>query len=350
MYPDFSSAFDKVPHKRLLHKLHHQGIRGKLLRWIGNYLEARTFQTRVRDSHSRAYRSQSGVPQGSVLGPLLFVLYSADLYYNTKSRHATYADDTKIYAEPESQFSTLQADLDNIATWSDTWLIPLNPQKCVVLHLGKRRPRRTYHINSCVLATTPVQKDLGILVTKNLQWDCQVNSVIKKANYTLYCIRRAFLYISTDLLRKLFVMYVQPILEYCSVVWSPYFQKDIDAMERVLRRASKLSPSTRQKPYETRLRELDLQSLSDRREQTDLVETFKILTREYNVPDLHDIFEMAPQRSLRGHQLKLRMGRFNRLPRKYFLGNRVVQIWNQLPADTVCSASVDTFKRALTSP
>lgn len=152
---------------------------------------------------------------------------------------------------------------------------------------------------------------------------------------------------SPALLRKVIIIYIQPILEYCSSVWCPYLRKDIDAIERVLHRASKMSPALRQLPREERLRRLELNQLADRREKNDLIETLKILTHAYNDDDLPNIFVRATARNLRGHDLKIRMGRWNRLPRRHYLANRVVQNWNGLSTTMVNAVSVDAFKEAI---
>lgn len=185
----------------------------------------------------------------------------------TRSRHQTYADDNKIYANPETQGAQLQEDLDNVALWSTTWMIPLNPDKCTVLHLGKKKiPQRIYTLHGHPLATTTSQVDLGIIIKEDLKWDLQTSAVIKKANSLLYRIRPAFLDIDVDLLRMILTTYVLPLLEYGTPVWSPYLLGDIDDLERILIRASKIPYELRNLPYEERLQRLNLQSLAERRE------------------------------------------------------------------------------------
>lgn len=347
VYLDFSKAFDKVPHKRLLQKLHHNGIRGKLHRWIQNYLSLRTFQTRIGGALSKVRNACSGVPQGSVLGPILFLLYSADLHYKTVCTNHSFADDSKIYGNPRTQAQQLQKDLDNIASWSEDWLIPLNASKCTVLHLGSNNPKQNYSIGNCTLSTTKTQKDLGVIITDKLKWDCQVNSVVKRVNSMMYMIRRAFMDIQPALLRRIFTTYIQPIIEYCSPVWCPYLDKDVDALERTLRRATKIPLSLRQLSYQDRLVRLNLSTLTKRRQTADLVETFKILSNTYSTQTLSTLFIRSPVENLRGHNLRLRVGRFQRLHRKNFLSNRVVRHWNRLPSNVVTLTNVASFRQAV---
>lgn len=146
VYLDFSKAFDKVSHRRLFHKLHYLGVGGRLLDWIAAYLRNPTFQVRLGETLSDPELVTSGVPQGSVLGPLLFVLYTYDLHQYTKCAHQSFADDNKVYADPNTHSHQLQLDLNSIHTWTENWLLPLNPLKCTVLHIGgARNPQHVYH-------------------------------------------------------------------------------------------------------------------------------------------------------------------------------------------------------------
>ncbi|XP_063929895.1 uncharacterized protein LOC135142154 [Zophobas morio] len=136
IYLDFEKAFDRVPHLRLITKLDNFGIRGPLLKWIRSFLHGRKFYVRVGDSVSSERVVVSGVPQGSVLGPPLFILYISDLPHLISSNHAFYADDCKLYANPILNYRELQTDLNTVYRWCLDCLIPLNNGKCKVLHLG----------------------------------------------------------------------------------------------------------------------------------------------------------------------------------------------------------------------
>lgn len=348
VYLDFSKAFDKVPHRRLLHKLQHLGIRGKLLAWIEAYLTGRTFQTRIGQTLSSPKAAPSGVPQGSVLGPLLFILYSSDLHQLTTSRHQTYADDNKIYGNPQTHGDSIQRDLDNLACWSQTWLIPLNPGKCSVLHLGKQELKRVYHLDGMPLSPTTSQVDLGVTITDNLKWGTHIAGVVKKVNSLLYRIRKAFVEIDPGLMKTIITTYVLPVIEFGSTTWAPYLRQDTVALERTLRRASKIPRSLRALSYEDRLRHLQLNSLEDRRRFADLTDTYRILRGLYDAPALSSIFLRAQtRRNLRGHAWKLNLGRSFKQQRRHSLGNRVVFDWNSLPADVVDADNIAAFKAKL---
>ena len=171
LYLDYAKAFDKVPHGRLLWKLKRAGITGNLLGWIREYLTNRTFQVRVGNTLSTRRRVTSGVPQGSVLGPLLFIIYTADFGERLQSDWICYADDTKLYVNPLEQQQQLQEDIRQVQIWSETWLLPLNQNKCKVLHIGKNNPKLQYNMSNHIIQPTEAEVDLGVIITKDLKWE-----------------------------------------------------------------------------------------------------------------------------------------------------------------------------------
>lgn len=346
IYLDFAKAFDKVPHARLMHKLQYLGIRGKLLNWIAAYLANRSFQVRVGQSFSSPRSVTSGVPQGSVLGPLLFNIYSADLASPVRTSISSFADDTKLHANPITEHDKLQDDLHSIHSWTKDWMIPLNVDKCHVLQIGKNNPYRSYTLDQQFLPRTSSQLDLGVTVTENLKWEAHIGQTVKKANVMIYQIRKAFSALSPEMLRQLYITYVRPIIEYANVVWSPYFMKDIQLLERVQRKFSRLSSHIKHLTYEERLQRLRLTTLEDRRKRGDNIETFKILFGHYNVEALPDMFLLAGTPHLRGHSHKLRTTKHRLMQRKHFLANRVVLSWNSLSQEALDATSVNAFKNA----
>lgn len=267
IYIDFEKAFDRVPHNRLIAVLEHCGIRGKLLTWISDFLHDRWYRVKYGSLLSQSYSVESGVPQGSVLGPYLFNIYVAHLSKTITSPCSLYADDTKLYNNPLLCSGSIQSDLDNIMLWSNSWLLTLNKEKCTVVHLGRSNPKVQYYLDGVQMKTVSSQMDLGITISDNLKWELHITNVIKKANSILYLMRKAFSNITPVLLRKIFVTYVRPILEYGFQVWSPYYSKDIEALERVQRRATKIPRELRCMDYPDRLRFLNLTTLKTRRER-----------------------------------------------------------------------------------
>ena len=193
---DFSKAFDKVPHKRLLYKLHHYGIRNSNLGWIQNFLVDRTQQVLLEGVTSSTFQVQSGVPQGSVLGPLLFLLFINDLpdCVSEGSTVRLFADDCAMYRDirGEQNAIKLQQDLEALLQWEGDWLMEFNPKKCQVLRVTNKRKcvEHPYSIHGHILEVVDSAKYLGVNIHKTLKWNHHINQVTKKANSTSAFLRR----------------------------------------------------------------------------------------------------------------------------------------------------------------
>ena len=222
LFLDFSKAFDKVPHRRLIYKLQKLGITDTLLSWIESFLSNRSQRVTVKGKCSLNKRVTSGVPQGSVLGPLLFICFIIDLPDAIKhSMSNIFADDTKLYKQitsPEDA-DELQMDINSLYEWCITWGMSFNTTKCFIMHYGKANAHYIYHINGNILSNCDTYKDLGVLTSKDLKVHAQLKSCIAKANSIVGMIRRTFTYIDGDLLTRTFKVFVRPILEYCQQVW-----------------------------------------------------------------------------------------------------------------------------------
>lgn len=347
IYLDFSKAFDKVPHRRLLLKLGKVGVGGVLLSWIEDFLNHRTFSVRVGSDCSRLIDCPSGVPQGSVLGPVLFLVYSADLLNSLKCDCSVYADDTKIYGNPLSGNSSIQTDLNVINQWCQDWLIPLNKNKCSILHLGNSNPRHTYDLGGSDLTSVDSQVDLGITVACNLKWSQHVLKIVNQANKALYLMRRTFSNPSPTLAGRLYVTYVRPLLEFAAPVWSPWLQKDKLLLERVQRNATRWPRALRNLTYEQRLASLNLTTLEQRRLRGDLIQVFRIT--HGLMPSSLPMVQLDVEGRLRGHQYKLRREQLRTSQRLHYLTNRTFNHWNSLPDEVVTAGSVGLFKRRLDS-
>lgn len=345
VYLDFERAFDQVPLRRLITKLEHVGVRGDILAWITSFLIGRRFRVRVGSEFSTTRDVLSGVPQGSVLGPILFVVYTADLLCALESHKSVYADDTKIFENPLTSSAVIQSDLDKVIDWASKWLLNLNVSKCSVLHMGRSNPHRFYNLDGTLIGQVEAQVDLGVTIRSDLKWESHIINIVKKANSIIYLVRKAFSYITTELFLKIYKCYIRPILEFGFQIWTPYFQKDIELLERVQRRATKILPhGFFSMPYEQRLDRLNLTSLQARRERGDLIEVYKILHGHYSCPNITSMFALNRNPHLRGHSMKLSKGTFACNPRKYFLSNRVFDRWNSLPPEVVEAPSVLLFK------
>ena len=190
------------------------------------------------------------------------------------------------------------------------------------------------------------EKDLGIWCTSEMKLSLQVQKAVAKAMQTLGMIKRSFKYLSKDSFLFLYRTYIRLHLKYSAPIWSPYLAKDIDALEQIQHRATKLVKSLSTLRYEDRLIYLQLQSLYCRRQRGDLIETFKIQHNFTNV-GLGTVFTFNTGQPTRGHPFKLMKSRCNLELRKHFFTNRVINQWNSLPSDVVCAPSVNSFKSKL---
>ena len=209
----------------------------------------RTQRVLVNGHPSASGKVTSGIPQGSVLGPLLFVIYINDLPDAVDSFAYLFADDTKLFSKitKEEDVISLQRDLNILQDWSANWLLNFHPDKCKLLTIGARKTHSQYYlVSKCVkydLECVSSMKDLGVTIDSHLNFEAHIHEKINKANQMMGMIRRAFTFIDEDMFLCLFKAFVRPQLEYANAVWNPYKAKDINAIENVQRRATKLIPS-----------------------------------------------------------------------------------------------------------
>jgi predicted transcriptional regulator len=354
LYLDFAKAFDSVPHKRLLLKLEKYGIHGNLLKWIEDFLTNRAQRVVVNGCKSVQTPVISGVPQGSVLGPLLFICYINDLPDVIKcSTINMFADDTKIYKEIKSSIDAieLQDDLNSVTKWSSIWQIKFNADKCCAMHLGTANIKHSYFMNSLdtniKLVETTVVKDLGLNVDNQLKFSIHCQIQVSKANKILGLIRRSLTHLDSSTLVRLYTSLVRPILEYGNGPWTPMLKKDSLTLENVQRRATKMIPSIRNYTYLDRLKYLNLPSLYYRRSRGDMIQTYKYIHGLYRVQC--PFLEIDKQSITRGHNFKLTKSRSNKLIRQNFFANRITNSWNSLPNEVVSSVSLNIFKNKLDS-
>ena len=244
IYLDFSKAFDTVPHQRLLCKLRAYGVGERLLRWLESFLVGRRQRVILNGAKSSWATVKSGVPQGSVLGPLLFVLYVNDLPDAVQCNTQMFADDTKIYQSMSSlpDAKKLQTDLSAAINWSNQWQLLFNAEKCRALHIGGSSEGQPYYMGGCQLERTALEKDLGVLVDSELKFREQAAAAVLKATRILSVIRRSFETINEETLPALFKTLVRPHLEYCNTIWGPFNRADQQRVERVQRRATRMVP------------------------------------------------------------------------------------------------------------
>ena len=350
LYLDFAKAFDKVPHQRLLKKLSAHGIDGRLKEWIANWLQGRKQQVCLNNCLSGEADVRSGVPQGSVLGPILFIVFVNDMDVGLSARILKFADDTKLYLalKDDQAIRRLQDDLNSLCQWSSDWQMLFNIGKCVVLHIGHGNPEAEYWMDGRVLDSVQEAKDLGILVNRSLKPSSQCLAAVKKANKILGMIYRTIEHKSPRVMAKLYKQLIRPHLEYAIQAWSPWLRKDIDLLESVQRRASKMVLGFNTLPYPERLRRLKLTTLELRRERGDVIETFKMLKGFEDLePNRFFVRNESTHHQTRGHNLKLTKPQCRLDVRKHFFSCRSINPFNALPPRAVSAESVLQFKKAI---
>ena len=212
------------------------------------------------------------MPQGSVLGPLLLILYVNDLPDQVNSYCKLFADDAKLYKELQylDDFETMQDDLNKLCQWTIKWLMLFNVAKCKVMHIGKDNPRFEYEMsdnngNIKVLKSVDCEKDLGVYLQDNLKFDKHISLTVNRANRLIGLIKHAFSYLEEETLLVLYKTLIRPILDYGNIVWFPMLKKDIRVVENVQRRLTRLLPELSDLSYEERLKKLNLTTLHYRR-------------------------------------------------------------------------------------
>lgn len=360
IYTDLEKAFDRVPHVRLLCKLASYGLSPQIITWIKSFLTGRLQRVGLNGVYSEYKPVLSGIPQGSVLGPLLFVIYVNDLPEAClNSLLFMFADDSKLFniIQNPSDYDLLLNDCQNVFNWCKTWLMNININKCKKLTIssfGRNVIDTTYGFSvldsNGVSSFMPIDNvssmsDLGVTVDNNLSFSMHIYDKINKAYRMIGIIKRVFLPVDKNVLLLLYKSLVRSQLEYCNSVFNPYLKTLIRDLEKVQKRATKLVSQCQGKQYKDRLIYLDLPTLKYRRTRGDMIEMFKIV---------HGIYDKAVCPTLkfctgvtRGHKFKLEHVYSHLNIRKHSFFIRTIGIWNALPELVVDAPSVNTFKNRL---
>lgn len=362
IYLDFAKAFDKVPHLRLLSKVKAHGISGNIGRWIKDWLHERLQRVVLNGTESSSAKVTSGVPQGSVLGPILFVIYINDIDTAIDTLLVVmkkFADDTKAAAivDTVEQSKSFQVQLDEIFKWSVEWQMLFNLDKCKVMHIGLNNNQHKYYMDGQQLKVTESEKDIGVHIHSSLKPSLQVAEAAKKANQVLGQLLRSVSYRDKFHFVRLYKQRVRCHLEFAVQAWSPWLQQDIKLLEDVQKRAVRnicgLTGS-----YEEKLKQIDLSALVERRVRGDMIQTFKIMN---NIDDVNSNVWFKPvqtdsyatrqtvQINTDGsleHNLNIVQPIARLDLRKEFFSNRVPKTWNTIPSHIQKSASVNNFKRS----
>ena len=347
IYLDYSKCFDTVCHSKLLYKLAKYGIEGSAYKWLESFLLNRKQHVKINNCVSPAAAVESGVPQGTVLGPLLFLIYSADLSNTVMhSKLSMYADDTKLYKaiNDENDCVLLQNDLTLVSEWANLWQMKLNPEKTKVLSIGNISRNYEYKLDNNAIEHVNHMKDVGVIIQSNLKFTMHCVNVSRKAYYVIKTIFTTFRNHDVNFYIKMYQCYARPVLEYSSQIWSPALKCNIDRTEKVQRYFTRRI-CTNNMTYNERLIYLKLDSLEARRIKMDLYLFYKVLsgTTCINIQDHYRFCNRS--RANNSKQLYTYFSRTDK--RKFFWVNRIVKNWNNLNEITVMSLNYNSFKNCL---
>ena len=370
---DFSKAFDTVPHRKLLYKLKNYGINGTIHTWLKNFLTKCSMKVVLEGESSEEVQVESGVPQGTVLGPILFLCHINDLPLSVKSQVRLFADDCLLYRNIESQQDhvILQNDLKNLEKWASDWGMRFNAKKCYILSIRTKFNYLFYSLDNCILKQVTSNPYLGLQISEDLKWHTHICNITSRASSILGFLHRNLNNCSKDCRKMAYLSLIRSTLEYGSIVWNSQYKSDIERLERfqncVARFITKDYKSRTPGSMTSLLEQLQLPLLQERRKQLRLIFLYKVV--EELVPAVPpEEFLKPKQRNKR----QIRAKRFSNcvtnnivsrsetcntkafeIPRSYtdqykqsFFVNTLLD-WNHLDESVVSATTIDSFKNKL---
>ena len=349
---DFAKAFDKVSHWRLAIKLKNYGVTGQVHKWIVDFLHQSSQRVVCKGDHSKRAPVHSGVPQGSVIGPILFLIYINDLLEEVNATVRLFADDTIMYMAMSGpgDSTSLQQDLDRLAAWEERWKMEFHPQKCSVLPITRSLSPQVnkYQLHGHTLKTETDSKYLGITINNKLSWNNHIDNTCTKANSSIGFLRRNFQISQEHIKTNVYNTLVRPQVEYAAAVWDPYTGENIHKLEMVQRRAARYVCNNyiQMASVTGMLQKLGWRSLEQRRADIRLVFLFKSISGLVAV-DLSDqlVRQTRPSRHCNSMAYHIPV-ETKTYTQKSFLP-RTLNQWNRLPEAIVQSASLDAFKEGV---
>lgn len=354
VFCDISKAFDRVWHKGLILKLSSIGIKGPLLRWFPAYLSDRKQRVVVSNSLSSLSNVTAGVPQGSILGPLLFLIFINDIVTDIDANIRLFADDTSlsvIVETPETAAHILNSDLQKITNWASTWLVDFNATKTESLLFSKKRNRPIHPplvMNNTPIATVKTHKHLGINFSDDAKWKEHITAVLNKAWRRLGILRTYKFLVSRKCLEKMYITFIRPLLEYGDVVWNNCNTELKNQIESVQVEAARIvTGATKLCNIQSLLSDLGWETLASRRRSHRLILIYKMINHlapEY----LSNLIPTQTQNRypLRNSENIPLPATRTELYASSFLP-ATIRDWNSLSIETRNSPSISTFKRRL---
>ena len=349
---DISKAFDKVWHPGLLYKLKQLGIKGTLYKWIESYLTNRV-QRVVVGGQSSSYRAtHAGVPQGSILGPLLFLIFINDMTVNLKLECHQYADDTTLvhkFIKANQASVTINTELDKLSLWATQWRITFNAIKTHYMLITNKKIRPfipPIKLNNVVISEVKSHENLGLSIMNTLSWKDHITKIVTKAQKRLNVINRYKNYLPRLVLERLYTTMIRPVLEYGDLIYDNAPNHLLRLIDQTQRRAALICTGAyRHTETTTLLRELSWQPLQDRRRGHKLITFYKIYHKIY--PNY--LHKLIPPANVNNYNLrtkrefKLPTNRLQSCHSSYF--PTTAKVWNDLPPPTKNVINITQFKR-----
>ena len=354
VFLDISKAFDRVWHKGLLLKLKSCGITGRLLDWLKDYLTDRQQRVIVNGEYSEWGKINAGVPQGSVLGPLLFLIFINDItHVISKCKIRLFADDTCLFIEiddPTVQAEDLNNDLEKLNQWAELWHVSFSPPKTEELLISRKRTQIAHppiYLGGTVIKQVPQHKHLGLTISSNLTWNYHITEIMDKANRRLGILRSLKYKLNRLSLERIYFSFIRPILEYGDIIWDMAPKELLNQLESIQLNAARIVVgATARSSTEGLYQETSWEPLEKRREHHRLCLMFKIVNMKAPVY----LIDLLPGqiRARTGYQLRNRTNidqpaaRVNLYANSFF--PNTIRLWNELPNETKSLPSIEAFK------
>ena len=352
---DISKAFDRVWHRGLLHKLHSIGIRGSLHNWFSDYLQNRSQAVVIKGHKSNYLTITAGVPQGSVLGPLLFLIYINDLTNNINSKIKLFADDTSMYLslnDDHARTLTLNSDMDKIQTWASTWKVTFNALKTDKLNICNQNTvlSNSLYFDNTLLQTSEHHKHLGVILQSNCKWDQHITNLVNKCRTQINCLCSYKYRLSRKSLETMYKSYILPLLDYADVLWDNCTEIQANTLEQLQIEALRIiTGSVRGTSHASLYNETGFITLKERRKRHKLILYFKFVKGllpdhiALKFPSL--VSENNPYRRRRLQDREVKHCRTELYTQSFFPS--ATRLWNNLPEHIQITTSFGQFKRYL---
>ena len=363
VYLDFAKAFDKVNHDILQRKITNHGIKGKVGMWIKDFLNNRKYRVLANGIMSDEQKVISGVPQGTVLASIFFIIMISDIDENLKNSIVRlFADDTRVSAKIKSKedMELLQSDLEAIYEWADCNLMQFNEEKFERMSHGKKGEieEGTYRTRSGKeIKAKKTVKDLGVWTGEDASFEEHIEYLVQSSKVRTGMLLREFNTREPDLMIKMFNSYVRSRLEYCSLVWNPWKKEDIDKIERVQKNFTSKIEGLEKLNYHQRLKRLKMYSMERRRERYLIINAWQQLENEKeNILKLEtgnngdpEVRTMGRKRCIRSRAIPTTLSCGSRTAIHNSTARQMERLFNVLPyrLQTVTGVKTETFKRKL---